>query len=114
LSTEVGAVTMLDSIKALNQDPKVKVITVISKPPAKEVEEKVLNLLRNIEKPVVTLFLDHKPEFTEKNIHHAYTLEKAALISIQLSNSEELNFAALTHKYINVELKDNETGIKSY
>lgn len=61
LSTEVGAITMLDSIKALNHDPKVKVITVISKPPAKEVEEKVLNVLRNIDKPVVTLFLGAKP-----------------------------------------------------
>ncbi|WP_210619046.1 acyl-CoA synthetase FdrA [Mammaliicoccus lentus] len=114
LSTEVGAVTMLDSIKALNQDPKVKVITVISKPPAKEVEEKVLNLLRNIEKPVVTLFLGHKPEFTEKNIHHAYTLEEAARVSVQLSNGEEPNFAASTLKDINVELKDNQTGIKGY
>ncbi len=43
--TEVGAITMLDSIKVLNSDPKVKVITVISA--AKEVEEKVLNLLQH-------------------------------------------------------------------
>ena len=92
LSTEVGAITMLDSIKALNADPKVKVITVISKPPAKEVEEKVLNLLRNIEKPVVTLFLGSKPTYTEENIYHAYTLEEAARVSVQLSNDETPQF----------------------
>ena len=76
LSTEVGATTVLDSIKALNQDPQVKVITVISKPPAKEVQQKVLNVLRNIEKPVVTLFLGDKPTYQEENIYHAYRSEE--------------------------------------
>ena len=77
---------MLDSIKALNQDPKVKVITVISKPPAKEVQEKVENLLRSIDKPVVALFLGAKPEYQEAGIYHAYTLEETAVASVQLSN----------------------------
>ncbi|MFT2141272.1 acyl-CoA synthetase FdrA [Staphylococcus sp. GDY8P145P] len=114
LSTEVGAITMLDSIKALNADPKVKVITVISKPPAKEVEEKVLNLLRNIEKPIVTLFLGSKPEYTETNIYHAYTLEEAARVSVQLSNGETPQFGTAIQSDINIKFADDQDGVKGY
>ncbi|MEB7463272.1 acyl-CoA synthetase FdrA [Staphylococcus succinus] len=114
LSTEVGAITMLDSIKALNQDPKVKVITVISKPPAKAVEEKVLNVLRNIDKPVVALFLGAKPTYTEPNIYHAYTLEEAARVSVQLSNGDTPNFKPKVLDNISVNLTAKQDGIKGY
>ncbi|MEY9970735.1 FdrA protein [Lysinibacillus sp. RC46] len=114
LSTEVGAITMLDSIKALNQDPKVKVITVISKPPAEEVKRKVLNLLRNIDKPVVTLFLGDKPSYQEENIYHAYTLEEAAVVAVQLSNGDQPNFKPTTAENVNVLLKESQVGIKGY
>lgn len=114
LSTEVGAITMLDSIKALNKDPKVKVITVISKPPAEEVQRKVLNVLRNIDKPVVTLFLGDKPTYQEANIYHAYTLEEAAVVSVQLSNGDKPNFKPTTVENVNVQLKDSQVGIKGY
>ncbi|MGE7689870.1 acyl-CoA synthetase FdrA [Lysinibacillus sp. NPDC097214] len=114
LSTEVGAITMLDSIKALNQDPKVKVITVISKPPAEEVQRKVLNLLRNIDKPIVTLFLGDKPSYQEENIYHAYTLEEAAVVAVQLSNGDKPNFEPTTAEHVNVLLKESQVGIKGY
>ncbi|MEQ6353209.1 acyl-CoA synthetase FdrA [Lysinibacillus sp. M3] len=114
LSTEVGAITMLDSIKALNQDPKVKVITVISKPPAEEVQRKVLNLLRNIDKPIVTLFLGDKPSYQEENIYHAYTLEEAAVVAVQLSNGDKPNFEPTTAERVNVLLQESQVGIKGY
>ncbi|MFD1065050.1 acyl-CoA synthetase FdrA [Oceanobacillus locisalsi] len=114
LSTEVGAITMLDSIKALNQDPKVNVITVISKPPAEEVQQKVLNVLRNIDKPVVTLFLGDKPSYQEENIYHAYTLEETAVVSVQLSNGDKPNFEPKIVEDANVSLKDSQVGIKGY
>ncbi|UXS57743.1 acyl-CoA synthetase FdrA [Staphylococcus delphini] len=114
LSTEIGAITMLDSIKALNQDPKVKVITVISKPPAKEVKDKVLNVLRNIEKPVVTLFLGDMPTYHEPGIYHAYTLEEAARVSVQLSNGEVPNFKPSILTDIDVNFVDGQIGIKGF
>ncbi|EHJ06808.1 acyl-CoA synthetase FdrA [Staphylococcus simiae] len=114
LSTEVGAITMLDSIKALNQDPKVKVITVISKPPAKEVEDRVLNLLRNIDKPVVTLFLGEKPTYTEKEIYHAYTLEETARVSVQLAADEQPNFKPAINTEVKANFNDGQDGIKGY
>ncbi|QHW36040.1 acyl-CoA synthetase FdrA [Staphylococcus ursi] len=114
LSTEMGAITMLDSIKALNQDPKVKVITVISKPPAKEVKDKVLNVLRNIEKPVVTLFLGDMPMYHEPGIYHAYTLEEAARVSVQLSNGETPNFKPSILTDIDVNFAEGQVGIKGF
>ncbi|HCA7517195.1 TPA: acyl-CoA synthetase FdrA [Staphylococcus pseudintermedius] len=114
LSTEIGAITMLDSIKALNQDPQVKVITVISKPPAKEVKDRVLNVLRNIEKPVVTLFLGDKPTYHEPGIYHAYTLEEAARVSVQLSNGEVPNFKPSILTDIDVNFAEGQIGIKGF
>lgn len=114
LSTEIGAITMLDSIKALNQDPQVKVITVISKPPAKEVKDRVLNVLRNIEKPVLTLFLGDKPTYHEPGIYHAYTLEEAARVSVQLSNGEVPNFKPSILTDIDVNFAEGQIGIKGF
>lgn len=114
LSTEVGAITMIDSIKALSQDPKVKVITVVSKPPAKEVQEKVMNVLRNIEKPVVTLFLGAKPTYDEANIYNAFTLEETAVVSTQLVKGEKPSYTPDALTNIETNFKESQVGIKGY
>ncbi|MCS4485914.1 acyl-CoA synthetase FdrA [Staphylococcus americanisciuri] len=114
LSTEVGAVTMIDSIKALNADPTVNVITVISKPPAKEVQEKVMNTLRNISKPIVTLFLGHKPTFDEQNIYNAYTLEEAAVVSVQLANGETPVYEPKSLLDVKPAFTSEQTSIKGF
>ncbi|WP_326716487.1 acyl-CoA synthetase FdrA [Vagococcus jeotgali] len=92
LSTEVGAISMIDSIVALNDDPDTDVIVVISKPPAKEVEEKVLDVLRKVDKPVVTLFLGSKPTEHEEGLYKAYTLEEAAQLATKLINNESVEY----------------------
>ena len=63
LSTAVGGITMMDMIDAMEKDDTVKVLIVISKPPAKEVREKISDRLSNFSKPVITLFLGEKPEY---------------------------------------------------
>jgi succinyl-CoA synthetase alpha subunit len=62
LSAEVGAIMMLDGIAALDTDPGTDVITVISKPPAATVAEKVLDRLAASEKPAAACFLGAGPE----------------------------------------------------
>ncbi|MGX7023300.1 acyl-CoA synthetase FdrA [Vagococcus hydrophili] len=111
LSTAVGAVSMIDSIVALNNDPDTEVIVVISKPPAKEIEARVLDVLRKVEKPVVTLFLGSKPVAHEEGLYHAYTLEEAAQLGTKLMNKEEVVYAPLPAK--EVSLSESE-GIKGY
>ena len=111
LSTNVGAVSMIDSIVALNNDADTDVIIVISKPPAKEIEARVLNVLRKIEKPVVTLFLGSKPTQHEEGLYHAYTLEEAAQLGTKLMNKEEVIYSPAPAKKV---APSNAKGIKGY
>lgn len=88
LSKEVGGITMLDMIDAMEDDPQVQVMIVISKPPAKAVREKIAARLSVFKKPVVTLFLGEKPEYHEENFFHAYTLDEAARLAVGLVRGE--------------------------
>lgn len=114
LSEEVGGITMLDSIAALEKDPDTDVVVVISKPPAKAVRDKVLSLLRKISKPVVTIFLGEKPTYHEKNLYHAYTLEETAKLAVALLNGQEITALDETVTTPDIKLKPEQTLIKGY
>ena len=90
LSTTVGGITMLDCINAMDKDENTDVLIVISKPPAKEVRDRIYARLSNCSKPVVTLFLGEKPEYHETDFYHAYTLDEASRIAVQLIRGEEV------------------------
>ena len=90
LSAEVGGITMLDAIDAMEKDSQVEVVVILSKPPAKEVRDVIVKRLWNYEKPVVTLFLGEKPEIHEENFYHAYTLDEAARIAVSLVRNEAI------------------------
>ncbi|QUH18850.1 acyl-CoA synthetase FdrA [Alkaliphilus sp. B6464] len=90
LSTTVGGITMLDAINVLEQDPSVEVMIIVSKPPAKQVRDKIVKRLESVEKPVITLFLGEKPETHEKGFYHAYTLDEAARIAVKLIRNEAI------------------------
>lgn len=57
LSTEIGGISMIDGIRALDADPQTSVILIVSKPPAEEVAERVLAAAGAASKPVVVTFL---------------------------------------------------------
>ncbi|STY63304.1 acyl-CoA synthetase FdrA [Mannheimia haemolytica] len=90
LYEEIGGITMLDAIEAMEQNEKVKVLIVISKPPAKAVREKISARLSRYSKPVITLFLSEKPTFHEENFYHAYTLDEAARLAVALVRKEPI------------------------
>ncbi|TLU76414.1 DUF1116 domain-containing protein [Mannheimia varigena] len=90
LYEDIGGITMLDTIEAMEQNDKVKVLIVISKPPAKAVREKISARLSRYTKPVITLFLGEKPEFHEENFYHAYTLDEAARLAVALVRNEPI------------------------
>lgn len=112
LSTEVGAISMIDSIVALNADPDTEVIVVISKPPAAAIAAKVLDVLRKVTKPVVTLFLGSKPQAHEKDLYHAYTLEEAAQLATKLMTGEEVTYTPAASK--DLKVTGTAKGIKGY
>lgn len=90
LSEAVGGITVMDMIDAMEQDDAVKVMIVLSKPPAKAVREQIENRLSVCKKPVITLFLGEKPEQNEENFYHCYTLDEAARLAVALVRGEDV------------------------
>ena len=105
LKSEVGGIMMIEGFKALIDDDETKVIVLISKPPAPEVAEKILNMVKNTDKPVVASFIGGDRIEIEK--HGAYSsvdLEDAARKAVLLSKGEKIeDFTGftLTDKEIN-------------
>lgn len=86
---EVGALTTIEGLKMLSQDPRTRVIAIVSKPPQKKSLEKIISFVKKIKKPVVTVFLGSSQEYSSvKNIHTAKNLYEAALKAYILSKGE--------------------------
>lgn len=89
LKSEVGGIMMIEGFKALIDDPATKVIVLISKPPAREVAEKILEMVKNTDKPVVVNFIGGDREQIERSGAYAcVTLEDAAHKAVSLSKGE--------------------------
>ena len=114
LNDKIGAITMLDGIKALAQHSQTEVITLISKPPAKEVRDEVVQLLQSISKPVVAIFLGEEPHNHEGNVYYANTLEETAAIAVDLvkGNPIKSNYNSLQGEVPAVNLKPEQKTIK--
>jgi succinyl-CoA synthetase alpha subunit len=88
---EVGGIMFIQSLKALADDKNTDVILLVSKPPAKEVIEKIKIEVSKINKPVVSVFLGSSPELLfGTKIHAALTLEEAAFLSVALAKNEHV------------------------
>jgi succinyl-CoA synthetase alpha subunit len=85
LSEAVNAITVRDAILGLEHHEPTDVIVVISKPPAKKVRDEIVDLLHNLSKPVVAIFLGEKPDHHEGSVYLAHTLEETARIAVDLS-----------------------------
>jgi succinyl-CoA synthetase alpha subunit len=97
LSAKIGGISMLHGLKALAADPETKVIALVSKPPAKEVAEKVLETAEDCGKPVVAIFLGADPDtVTRKGVHGAAYLAQAADMAVALANGQQPQRKAIT------------------
>ena len=88
LNEKVGAITVKDAILGLENHDPTDVIVIISKPPAREVRDEVVDLLQKVTKPVVAIFLGEKPEHHQGRVYLAHTLEETARIAVDLANGE--------------------------
>jgi FdrA protein len=90
LSEAVGAVTAQQGLDLLGRDPETKVIVLISKPPAPEVAEGLLNAARSMGKPVVVDFIGYFPSSRQvDNLHFAATFDDAAALAVALATGDE-------------------------
>lgn len=89
LHESIGGIMMLQGLKALENDEKTKIITLISKPPAPSVQDKILKEVSQCKKPVVVCFLDGDTQAVE-SVGAAFspTLIDAARKSVELLDPE--------------------------
>lgn len=114
LNAKIGGITMMDMIDAMEDDDTVKVLLIVSKPPAKEVRDQISARLSNFSKPVVTLFVGEKPDYHEEGFYHAYTLDEAARLAVSLVRGSQVPEASVdvdTSEFYKAE--DHKT-IKAY
>lgn len=86
IKKEIGGLMFIKSLQLLAQDPKTKLILLISKPPYPEVLKNIGKLVKEISKPVVGAFLGADKEMVKKyGMHPADSLEEAATLAITFS-----------------------------
>ncbi|MFN3336175.1 MAG: acyl-CoA synthetase FdrA [Thermomicrobium sp.] len=84
LDERIGGITMLAGIDALATDPSTEVLVLISKPPAPNVAQRVLERAAHCGKPVVTCFLGHTPEVID-GVQVVDNLTEAASVAVHLA-----------------------------
>lgn len=87
LSADIGALTTIKGLRVLDQDDETDIIVYISKPPAPEVKEKVVEVFKTLSKPVVAIFMGNKPEEAHDNVQYAWTLHDTALKALELAEN---------------------------
>lgn len=118
LSEEVGGIMMMDGIKALEKDDSTEVIVLVSKPPAKSVEKKVMDLAKKSKKPVVVFFLGGSVEnHEESGVYYEKHSKDAAFRAVTLAgaNKDELKTDPVNKKLINevkAKLADSQKYIR--
>jgi FdrA protein len=110
LSQRVDGAGTISALKFLAKDQKVKVIVVISKPPATSVSRKVLQAVKKIGKPDVVCFLGGNPsEISRAGMTSALTLEDAAEKAIAISRGEKPSEITFTLPMLEVKkIAENE------
>lgn len=98
LSAEVGAISMLDGIDALDADPATSVIVVVSKPPAPAIAETVLARLARSTKKTVACFLGAGDDLAAVARSHGVALynrtKPAALAAVVAGGVDEATIDA--------------------
>lgn len=75
----VGAITMIDGMRRLDQDEETRAIVLVSKPPEPSVENEIISFARTCHKPIIANFLGLEPsKMQAAGIIPARTLEDAA------------------------------------
>lgn len=114
LNAKIGGITMMDMIDAMEDDDAVKVLVIVSKPPAKEVRDMISDRLSDFSKPVVSLFVGEKPEYHEENFYHAYTLDEAARLAVSLVRGKDVPEAEIDIDASAFYKAEDKKTIKAY
>jgi len=87
LSQDVGGITTHEAIKILTNDKSTEVLLLVSKPPSKQVAEKIFSTVKDSGKPSVLCFIGSDLKSEDPNIYFASTLDEAAIRAVQFARS---------------------------
>lgn len=101
VNAEVGGITMSGAIDLLAADPRIRVIGIVSKPPAPSVAARLMSQLAEIEKPSVVLFLgaDEPTSDSASHVVRVTTLYDVALATTALSSGRTFVASALPDEW---------------
>ena len=77
------------SLELLATDAQTKVVAIVSKPPAPDVQKRVIERAGAIGKPVVICFLGGDPAASAGNVHRASSLEETARQAVALAGARQ-------------------------
>lgn len=93
LYPQIGGITMIEGIRRMENDPRAKVIVLVSKLADLGVMDKVLAVADGCTKPVVAVFLGSTPELFEGHkVHGTFSLEECALKAVELAGGNVGDF----------------------
>lgn len=95
LTSEVGGLMMLSALDYLAEDQNTKEIVLISKPPAQDVKEKIIEKIMTIDKPKVICFIDSKDNKELPNTKYVNSLSEIARVCAQKDNKLKLSYERL-------------------
>ncbi len=91
LREEIGGLMMIQGIEALLKDPETEVIVLVSKPPHPTVEKKIIDLVKQSDKPVVIDFIGGDADsIVEAGATPCLSLEDAARKAVALLRGEKV------------------------
>lgn len=105
VKTEVGGITTLTAVEALLEDDEIKTLLVVGKPPAKEVEDKILELVKKSGKPAVFGFIGGQAKGDQPPVYICSELEETAAVAAALVKGEDADAARASLKAKESELK---------
>lgn len=113
LSDEVGGLSTLAAIEALEKDPETKMIAIISKPPGRATLRRIVKRLNECGKPVAACFLGLPPDSAPEDIRIEIcsTLDDLVTAALRLLGEESQELAALAESQIAALLKDQVKGM---
>jgi FdrA protein len=104
LKEDVGGITVLQGLRALQADPQTSVLLVVSKPPSPRIAQRVLDQVRDSSKPTVVCFLGGDPApISAAGAIPARTLEEAAYLAATKAGA---SVGALVERVIANEITD--------
>lgn len=100
VTAEVGAITMIEGLARLGEDPDTKTIVLVSKPPELAAQVKVLETVKSCNKPVVICFLGGDEALIRSaGAIPAVTLEDAALEAISTVTGHKVERSSFSIGY---------------